>query len=103
MYKRQELESTPGIYVSNRDLKSLLNSVDPSGTFIHLDERGLSSQTFVFPPEPIFILSDHQNFSPSELDILNAYTQTTINLGPVSLHADQSIIIAHNLLDVQNI
>ncbi|MFL2521366.1 MAG: tRNA (pseudouridine(54)-N(1))-methyltransferase TrmY [Halobacteriales archaeon] len=98
-----EIESTPGIYVSKRDLKSLLNSVDPSGTFIHLNESGISSQTFVFPSEPVFILSDHKNFSPSELDILNEYTQTTINLGPVSLHADQSITIVHNLLDVQNV
>ncbi len=98
-----ELESTPGIYVSKRNLRSLLNSVNQSGTFIHLDESGLSSQTFVFPPEPIFILSDHQNFSPPELDILKEYTQTTLNLGPVSLHADQSIIVSHNLLDVQNV
>ena len=42
-----ELESTPGIYVSKRNLRSLLNSVNQSGTFIHLDENPFSSHGFI--------------------------------------------------------
>jgi len=97
-----EIESTPGIYISKRNLRSLLTSIDSSATFIYLNEDGFPSQKFTFPSEPVFILSDHHNFSSSELDILKEYAQTAINLGPVSLHADQAITIAHNLLDVQN-
>tara|TARA_A100001037_G_scaffold19927_1_gene16859 strand:- start:4867 stop:5454 length:588 start_codon:yes stop_codon:yes gene_type:complete len=98
-----EVESTPGIYISKRNFRSLLTSIESSGTFIHLDEEGSSSHTFSLPQEPIFILSDHQNFSPLETDILTEYVEKTMSLGPISLHADHSITIIHNLLDNKTI
>ena len=97
-----ELESTPGIYISKMGLNPLLNSISPSGTVIHLHENGISSQKSELPLNPIFVLSDHHNFLPSEIDILNQYSQKTINIGPMVIHTDHAITIVHNLLDIQN-
>jgi len=88
-------ESTRGISIRRGGLSRLLKE----HTFAVLDESGDDISMVSSFPEA-FLLSDHQNFTPEELDM-------TINcprysVGPKILHADHTITVLLNILDRRN-
>jgi tRNA (pseudouridine54-N1)-methyltransferase len=94
----EEVESTPGIFVSRRTLSEALDRLyqlesDP----IVLDERGTPVDTFTFPSNPAFILSDHLDFTEQEEETLSDLPR--VSLGGHGLHTSQCITIVHYLLD----
>lgn len=50
-------------------------------------------------PAATFVLSDHEPYSDADLDRLEGHVDRELSLGPVALHADQAITIAHHYLD----
>jgi tRNA (pseudouridine54-N1)-methyltransferase len=94
-----ELLSSPGIYISNNDLQSVIDHYSKKSKLIHLDETGEDISNLQPQDDCTFILSDHKDFSDEELNKINEYSTKTISLGPLSLHADQCITIIHNYLD----
>ena len=94
-----EVESTPGIYVSNRGFEDVLKAAAREGAIIHLHEDG-DPLADVEPPEnPAFVLSDHQPFTPEEQDLLAEIATRQVSVGPKALHADHVISVVHNYLD----
>lgn len=94
-----EVESTPGIYVSNRGFEAVLQAVAREGTVVQLHEDG-EPMAAVEPPEnPAFVLSDHQDFTPEEQNLLDEHADRRLSVGPKPLHADHTITVVHNYLD----
>jgi len=94
-----EVESTPGIYVSNRGFEDVLKAAAREGAVIQLHEDG-EPLAAVDPPEnPAFVLSDHLDFTEAEQALLEEYASKRLRVGPKALHADHVISVVHNYLD----
>ncbi|MCL6642914.1 MAG: tRNA (pseudouridine(54)-N(1))-methyltransferase TrmY [Candidatus Bipolaricaulota bacterium] len=95
-----EIESTPGIFVACGSLPDVLKRVTDEGLTVYwLHERGSPMRQAELKPNAAFVLSDHLEFLPEEEAILESLPR--LSLGPLSLHADHCIVLAHNELDVR--
>jgi tRNA (pseudouridine54-N1)-methyltransferase len=94
-----EVESTPGIYVSNRGFESVLQAAGREGTVVQLHEDGEPLADLEPPEHPVFVLSDHQEFTDAEADLLAEAASYRLSVGPRRLHADHTISVVHNFLD----
>ncbi len=96
----EEVESTPGILVTRQGLRKTLKEVQSRVKQLFLlHEEGLPLRKTELVPDVGFILSDHLEFSPREMELMHDLPQ--LSLGPKALHADHCIIIAHNELDLR--
>jgi len=94
----EEVESTPGIFASRAGLSDALDRIYQLGARpVVLSEGGTPAESFDFPAEPAFILSDHLDFTPEEDLLLSDIPR--LSLGERSLHTSQCITILHYLLD----
>ena len=93
----EELEHGPGTYATRGGLADVLDSV--SGTVVHLHEDGESVGEFEPPADPVFVLSDHREFTEGEAELLAEHAEHRLRLGPKALHADDAVAVAHNWLD----
>lgn len=94
----EELESTPGIFVSNSTLKEVLERIEETGLKIYiLHERGADIRKANIPEEIAFVLSDHLDFTGREEKLLAGYHK--LKVGPKILHADHTITVVQNELD----
>lgn len=96
-----EVESTPGIYVSNRGFESVLQAVSREGTMVQLHEDGDPLADLEPPENPVFVLSDHQDFTEAEISMLESVVDHRISVGPEALHADHAISVVNNFMDTQ--
>lgn len=85
-------ESTRGVYVRRGGLSRLLQE----HKFAVLDEGGEDIATATTIPEA-FLLSDHLNFTPEELEMTRDCPKYSV--GPKVLHADHAITVLLNMLD----
>ncbi|MEW5825410.1 MAG: tRNA (pseudouridine(54)-N(1))-methyltransferase TrmY [Candidatus Bipolaricaulota bacterium] len=93
-----EIQSSPGVFASREDLAQALDRLyQLEAQPIVLDEGGTPVADFVFPPNPAFILSDHMDWAPEDLDALADLPR--VSLGGQPLHTSQCITIVHYLLD----
>jgi tRNA (pseudouridine54-N1)-methyltransferase len=95
----REAESTPGIHVSKRGFQAVLESID--GTVVELHEDGDPLANVEPPEHPVFVLSDHEDFTEAEAVLLAEHSDQRVRAGPDVLHADHTITVAHNYLDTQ--
>jgi tRNA (pseudouridine54-N1)-methyltransferase len=96
---QSEVESTPGIYVSNRGFKSVLKTAGAEGTVVELHEEGEPLSSLDPPANPTFVLSDHRDFTEAEAGLLAEEADHRVRVGPERLHADHTISVVHNFLD----
>ena len=98
----REVESTPGIYVSRRDLAAVLDSCD-DGTIVLLDETGAVEGPdipgLVGKGPATFIVGDSTGLTGEQLVEVRSRGPVESSLGPIPLHADHCIVIVHNILD----
>jgi len=85
-------EASPGVFVRNGGLERLF----PEHAFAVLDEKGTDIRTAPAVPGA-FLLSDHLNFSAAEESLIKDAHRYSV--GPVCLHADQTITIISNEID----
>lgn len=94
----EEVRSTPGIYVARRTLSAVIDRfIDQGAVPIMLHEDGERAETYAFPDNPAFILSDHMEFTESEQLLLADFPK--VSLGPQALHTSHAITLTHYLLD----
>ncbi|WP_336036236.1 tRNA (pseudouridine(54)-N(1))-methyltransferase TrmY [Halobacterium yunchengense] len=93
----REAESTPGIHVSKRGFEAVLDALD--GTVVELHEDGDPLADVEPPEDPVFVLSDHEDFTDAEASLLAERSDCRVRVGPEVLHADHAITVAHNYLD----
>lgn len=95
----RNVESTPGVHISKRGFEAVLDDVSHDGVVLQLHEDGSPIIDLAPPAEPVFVLSDHHEFTDHEHALLEEAVRERVCLGPKVLHADHAITIAHNYLD----
>ena len=95
----QEVETTPGVYLSRRDFEATLRDAADGRTVLQLHEDGTPVVNVDPSEEPTFVLSDHLDFARRERDLLAEVADRRVGLGPEPLHADHAVTVAHNYLD----
>ncbi|WP_423744186.1 tRNA (pseudouridine(54)-N(1))-methyltransferase TrmY (plasmid) [Haladaptatus sp. SPP-AMP-3] len=94
-----EAESTPGVFVSKRDFETVLDEASRRATVVELHEDGTPVVDLEPPEDPLFVLSDHGDFTDEEADLLAEASDERVRLGPALLHGNHAMTVAHNYLD----
>ncbi|WP_293027124.1 tRNA (pseudouridine(54)-N(1))-methyltransferase TrmY [Natronococcus sp.] len=92
-------EPSPGVELYRRGFEATLETVADEGTVVQLHEDGEPITDAGTLEDPVFVLSDHQDFTPEEVELLESAADRRLRLGPELLHADQAITVAHHFLD----
>ncbi|MFC7177041.1 tRNA (pseudouridine(54)-N(1))-methyltransferase TrmY [Halosegnis marinus] len=90
-------EPSPGVELRRLGFEATLDRLD--GTLVELHEEGTPLPEQDPPTDPVFVLSDHNDFTGEEADLLAARSDARVRVGPELLHADHTITVAHNWLD----
>ena len=90
-------DATPGVSVARLPLAELLDGI--AAPIVLLDEKGEDVARATLPEGALFVLGDHLGFTPEEEATLAKRAVARVSLGPVSLQADQCIVVLHNHLD----
>ncbi|RNJ27065.1 tRNA (pseudouridine(54)-N(1))-methyltransferase TrmY [Halosegnis longus] len=90
-------EPSPGVELRRMGFEATLDRV--GGTLVQLHEDGDRLPDAEPPMDPTFVLSDHNDFTPDERDLLADRADSRVRVGPERLHADHTITVAHNWLD----
>ena len=94
-------ESTPGVTIRRMGFEPTLGELARDATVVTLHEDGDPAATVDPPADPLFVLSDHRDFTDRESSVLSATADERLRLGPKTLHADHAITVAHNYLDTE--
>jgi tRNA (pseudouridine54-N1)-methyltransferase len=92
-------ESTPGVSIRRMGFADALGDLARGATVVQLHEDGDPIVDVDAPSDPLFVLSDHRDFTDEEESLLAAAADARVRLGPELLHADHAITVAHNYLD----
>ncbi|THE62900.1 tRNA (pseudouridine(54)-N(1))-methyltransferase TrmY [Salinadaptatus halalkaliphilus] len=92
-------EPSPGIELYRRGLEETLEALADDGPVVQLHEDGEAVTEIDDLEDPIFVLSDHRDFTADERILLEGVVDQRLRLGPELLHADQAVTIAHHWLD----
>ena len=95
----QSVETTPGVSITNLGVEQILDRITDGHEVIVLDAAGRPASSVEPPEDSVFILSDHRDFTDAEDALLSTSAANRLSLGPVAIHTDQAITIAHNWLD----
>ena len=94
-------ESTPGVTIRRMGFETMLDDLAANATVVTLHEHGDPAVDVDPPADPLFVLSDHRDFTDEESSLLAAAADERLRLGPEVLHADHAITVAHNYLDTE--
>jgi tRNA (pseudouridine54-N1)-methyltransferase len=100
--EREEVKSTPGIYISRMSFKEVVEKCSSISDVVYLIEDGEDINEIETNHEYTFVLSDDKDLTEEEERILESYSQKRISLGPNSYHSDHCIAIVNNSLDRLN-
>jgi tRNA (pseudouridine54-N1)-methyltransferase len=93
-------EPSPGVALYRGGLAPALErAAADAAELLVLDADGDPAADVSPPVDPLFVLSDHHDFAASDRETVAEYDPRSLSLGPVALHADQAITVAHNWLD----
>ncbi|MFC4989503.1 tRNA (pseudouridine(54)-N(1))-methyltransferase TrmY [Saliphagus infecundisoli] len=92
-------EPSPGISLYRRGIEATLDAVAGEGPLLTLHEDGDPLAETEPPADPVFVLSDHRDFTEREGELLAERADRRLRIGPTRVHADQAITVAHNWLD----
>jgi tRNA (pseudouridine54-N1)-methyltransferase len=96
---RVAVETSPGVSVVRGGFEAAIDAAGEEGTVVHLHENGTPAVAVDPPPDPVFVVSDHREFTAHERDALARASSRRVSLGPRGLHGNQAITVAHNWLD----
>lgn len=97
----QPAEAAPGVTIYRMDTAATLEHLAESGSVVVLDPDGTPLAEWTPPPDPVFVISDHQPFTPADRATLDGIPTTQVSVGPRALHGHHVISIAHNYLDTE--
>jgi tRNA (pseudouridine54-N1)-methyltransferase len=95
----QAAEPAPGVSVRRGGLERLLEGLPEGTTLVELHDEGRPVAKVDPPERPVLVLSDHRPFTDREATLLADRADERLSVGPVTLHADQTVTVAHNWLD----
>ncbi len=97
----QPVDVSPGVAVVGVGLAETLDALADDGPLLRLGMDGPPVADAGVPTDPVFVLSDHRPFTDEEREMLAERGNGAIALGPVAMHANQAISVAHNWLDTE--
>ena len=95
----QPAEVSPGVELYRMGFASTLEAVAREGTVVELHEDGEPLVDAAPPADPVFVLSDHHDFTADEAALLAETADRRLSVGPEVLHADQTMTVVHNWVD----
>ena len=99
---RMPAESSPGVSIRRMGFEATLEDLATDTTVVELHEDGTPAIDAEPPSDPVFVLSDHRDFTDREASLLGDVADKRLRLGPKTLHADHAITVAHNHLDTDS-
>jgi tRNA (pseudouridine54-N1)-methyltransferase len=93
----QPAEVSPGVRLYRTGLADTLDRLD--GHLVQLHEDGTPVTEVTPPTDPVFVLSDHREFTDEEAATLAERTDDRFRVGPRAIHADHTVAVVHNWLD----
>ena len=96
--KGEEVESTPGIYISGHSFKEILEQYRER--IVLLDEGGDELNSMPVE-EPCFVLGDHLGFDEDEEKLLSTIKHR-MRVSPLVLHGSHCIVLVLNRMDMIN-
>ena len=98
---------SPGVELRRMGLDATLDRLlDGAGasaaaepTLVQLHEDGDPLVDAAPPADPVFVLSDHRDFTDEEAALLAERAARRVRVGPELLHADHTVSVVHNWLD----
>ncbi len=98
--KNEWTRSTPGIYIARKNLDELLDELSNKYRIIYLREDGEDIRNAVKELDnPLFVLGDHIGLTEELERVVLSHAAKIISVSPLSLQADQCIVIVHYELD----
>ena len=88
-----------GMELYRMGFEATLERVANGKTVVELHEAGTPLIEATVPDDPVFVLSDHHEFTDREAAVLADHADRRLRVGPEVLHADQTITVTHNWLD----
>ncbi|MFB6192483.1 MAG: tRNA (pseudouridine(54)-N(1))-methyltransferase TrmY [Haloarculaceae archaeon] len=95
----QPARVSPGVETYRRGFEATLRALADGATTVALHEDGEPVVEVTPPEDPLFVLSDHREFTDREASALASVADRRVRLGPETIHADGAITVAHNWLD----
>ncbi|WP_280538008.1 tRNA (pseudouridine(54)-N(1))-methyltransferase TrmY [Halopenitus sp. POP-27] len=95
----QPADVSPGVEIYRMGVEATLDRLAREGSIVQLHEDGTPLADESPPDDPVFVLSDHRDFTDAERTVLDDHADGRVRLGPETLHADHAITVAHNWLD----
>jgi tRNA (pseudouridine54-N1)-methyltransferase len=95
----QPAEPAPGLSIRKRGLEATLEEIARNGTVIALHEDGEPLSAVERPPNPVFVLSDHRDFTEEESTLMASVADSMVSVGPTVIHADHTTAVVQNWLD----
>ena len=92
---------SPGVELRRMGVEATLERLTAAAdaTLVQLHEEGEPLVEADPPSDPVFVLSDHNDFTAEEAETLAAAAERRVRVGPELLHADHAISVVHNWLD----
>ena len=95
----QPAEVSPGVELYRMGFASTLEAVAREGTVVECHEDGEPLVDAAPPADPVFVLSDHHDFTADETELLAETANRRLSVGPEVLHVDQTMTVVHNWVD----
>ena len=96
---RSWIPSTPGVFVSRLTLDEILDDLSEEGEIFLLDEDGKDIRDVELKGDISFVLGDHLGLTDPQKKLVRNKCTECVSVSPLSLHADQCIVIVLNELD----
>ncbi len=94
-----ELKATPGMYVSDTDLKDVLRLTAEDSEMIYLKEEGEDVRESEISENTTFVLGDSEDLTPAEESMLMSIGARKMSLGPTHMHTWQAVTVMNYEVD----
>jgi tRNA (pseudouridine54-N1)-methyltransferase len=88
-----------GIAVASGGLDAVLADLGPGAPYLLEEGAPDVREVALDAPDPVFFLGDHLGFDEATRAVLARLGATPVGLGPVSVHAEDAIVLVANELD----
>ncbi|HEC96428.1 MAG TPA: tRNA (pseudouridine(54)-N(1))-methyltransferase TrmY [Euryarchaeota archaeon] len=100
IYDKGWIKTSPGIYASKLGLKDVLEELKRFNFNIYyLREDGTDIRRINLDLPAAFVMSDSEDLTQEEEEIVEGYSINKLSIGPRSLHTEHCIVIVNNEID----
>ena len=89
----------PGIAVAEGGLDAVLADLGPTALYVLEEGAPDLRDAALDAPDSTFFLGDHQGFDETTRARITSLGATGVGVGPVSVHADDAVVLVNNELD----